>query len=77
MRYRPGHMFAKKAGAGFVGEALPLCRIAGWDLNHDPPPCFICQELECVEWANCEVLDPELQVVGYIHHVSECEMADA
>lgn len=73
MKYKPGHKFAKKAGAGFVGEPLPFCMIAD-DQGDEHEPCFLCEDPECVEWPNCYVLNEAGEKLGLICHVSECQM---
>lgn len=75
-----GDIVIKRENAGFVGERLKI-RIV--DIDPDPrytpdDPCLLdCGDSGCREWANCEVLDEHDSAVGYVYHVSECQMEDA
>jgi hypothetical protein len=74
MRHKPGHLFAKKAGAGFVGEPLPRCVIGPAEENVELSPCLLCTDPACIEWPNCYVLGPDDKPIGGLYHVSECQM---
>jgi hypothetical protein len=74
MKFKMGDRFAKKAGAGFLLEALPLCLIPFLDENKEPQPCLRCDDIECLEYPTCYILGPEGNVLGALYHVSECEM---
>lgn len=72
----------KKANAGFVGEPLVI-RLVDLDEKHPRSNpmyrsyCILnCGDPDCEEWANCEVLDSNNNEIGYVYHVSECQMED-
>ena len=74
MRFNIGDRFTKKAGAGFVGEPLPLCLIPDLPENHTPEPCFLCNDEQCVEYPTLYVLDTDGNIEGEFYHCSECQM---
>jgi len=74
VKFQVGSRFAKKAGAGFIGEALPLCLIPDLEENRDPEPCLVCDDVSCLEYPTCYILDVEGKVYGALYHVSECQM---
>lgn len=69
-----GDRFAKRAGAGFVGERLPLCFIPDIEDNEEPHSCVLCGDPGCREWPTCYVMDVNGRPFGAVYHVSECEM---
>jgi hypothetical protein len=74
VKFKIGDRFAKKAGAGFIGEALPLCTIPDLEENLETEPCLVCDDLACLEYPTCYILDASGNVCGAMYHVSECQM---
>jgi len=74
VKFKIGDRFAKKAGAGFIGEALPLCSIPDLAENREPEPCLVCDDVSCREYPTCYILDAEGNAYGALYHVSECQM---
>lgn len=74
MKFKIGDRFAKKEGAGFILDALPLCLIPFLEENKDPQPCLVCDDIECVEYPTCYILDAGGRPVAALYHVSECQM---
>lgn len=78
-RRQVGDIVRKKPGAGFCGES---CIIRLIELETDPvrlqypSMCVLkCGDKDCIEWDNAEILENN-EVVGYLCHISECEMED-
>lgn len=71
IRRKPGDIIALNGPAGFGGDK-GIYRILPED---QPSNCPLCQNPECLEWANLEELDSEgLPTGDNAYHVSECEM---
>lgn len=81
----PGDIVFKKPGAGFIGERIKI-RIptkttleenfsTEKDQSWNEAPCMLCDE-KCIEFANLEVLNDQNEPIGWVYHVSECEMED-
>ena len=68
-RRKEGDIVRKIAGAGFCGEELIIK--VGVDSQWES--CCLCDDNDCKEWANCQVVKDN----GFVYHVSECEMLDA
>lgn len=80
-----GDIVFKKSGAGFIGERLKIRIPSEKTLQENFPTekdpswnqssCMICSE-KCIEFANLEVLNDQNEFIGWVYHVSECEMED-
>lgn len=72
-----GDIVRKKANAGFIGEPLVIKLV---DIDPDYLPydnyCFVCDDGDCREWTNCEIIMDGKPTGEYCYHVSECEMED-
>jgi hypothetical protein len=87
IRRNLGDILIKKKGGGFTSEVL-IVRIPtlktfkehGFPYTsekEDQDNCMCnCGDSNCVEYANLEVLNKELQHDGWIYHVSECQLED-
>jgi hypothetical protein len=75
MKRHIGEIVRKKANAGFIGEVLTI-KLVDIDLEYGPVEhnCFVCNDNDCVEWINCEVIRDGKPTGQYVYHVSECEM---
>jgi len=73
-RRQRGDIVHKRAGVGFC-VAPGTIRIAAHAVAE--PWCPVgCDDPDCQEWTDCEVLDADGRVVGMAYHVSECAMSD-
>lgn len=81
-RRQPGELVVRKASSGFCGSPKPrlvrLSHPSDGPLHEEAADawrCFICDDSECREWAN-------VQIVGgphggeWMYHISECQMDD-
>lgn len=75
-RRKPGDIVRLLPNTGFVGESDRLS--ASIQPEDNPPPCYMCDDPECVEWSNLlTVPDPDNDDIQYgLCHVSECRMLD-
>lgn len=79
-RRKPGEIVKRVPGSCFLGAEEPsLVRLtdeSDGDMHYMDTYCFLCDDPDCTEWAN-------VQVVGGPHngewlcHLSECRMEDA
>lgn len=75
-RRTPGEIVIKKAGAGFCGQRLVI-KIPLTAIGEEFDYCMVsCDDNDCKEYANLEVIDEKGNVIGPIYHVSECQMED-
>lgn len=75
-RRQPGDIVRRKPGSCFVGSAEPeLVRLTDETDGklHGIDSCLICDDLECQEWANAQVVGAENE---WMYHLSECQMED-
>ncbi len=72
MNITPGSIMRKKEGAGFVGESLQV-KIPEVLKNEDLVPCW-CEDKNCKEYNDLEVIDILGNSLGYIYHVSQHEL---
>lgn len=75
-RRKAGDWVWLKAHAGMVGESWRLK--AEIRPEQDPPPCFLCDDPDCVEWTDLWT-EPDIKSNGrryLLCHVSECQMFD-
>ena len=66
MKFQIGDVVIKREGCGLIGEAL-ICRI----IETSSIPCFVCDDNNCHELENVEVLHGGIRA-GYLPHISEC-----
>lgn len=84
MRRQPNEIVRRKPGSCFLGAAEPsIVRLSGpadgalyeGDSRDNYMPCVICDNPDCIEWANVQIVDGEHKG-GWLCHLSECEMED-
>lgn len=75
-RRQPGEIVRRLPGSCFCGSPTPeLVRLtdsSDGELHDCSQPCMVCEDPECREWANVQVVDTG----RWMFHLSECEMED-
>ena len=77
-RRQPGEIVRRCPGSCFCGSASPspeLVRLTDeldGDLHDSTFPCPLCDDPDCREWANVQIVGTS----GWMCHLSECEMED-
>ena len=77
-------IFYKKENAGFIGVRL-LVRIPSFEtlfenglieksLSENEEKCFLCKDSSCTEYANIEEVDSNGNHLGWVFHVSQCQL---
>lgn len=78
IRRNPGEVVRRKPGSGFIGGIEPeFVKVPEGENFDNNCICMLCDDTECREWSNLEVLDEfgkPLEPKDYIYHISECEM---
>lgn len=74
IRRKPGDIVWLEPNSGFVGESWKLK--AEIMPEENPPPCFECDDPECVEWSNLKTMPDKNGKQYFLCHVSECHMYD-
>lgn len=79
-RRRPGEIVKRQPGSCFVGAAEPeLVRLtdeSDGELHAVETWCSLCDDPDCQEWANVEIVSGEF-AGEWMCHLSECQMEDA
>lgn len=83
-RRQPGELVIRCAGSGFLGAAEPsIIKVpegndwewASKDNRGGAGPCMICNDPECKEYPNLQIVQGPW-TGEYLYHISECEMSD-
>lgn len=79
-RRKPLEIVKRQPGSGFLGNVEPFfVQIPGGkEYTSEAEPCILnCDDVECREWANLEIVTDSGQKTGdFLYHISECQMSD-
>lgn len=72
-RRKEGDRVRRLPGSGFaMYPDNSLLRISAGS----PDPCFLCDDSECQEWLNLEVIEGRDAHEFFYYHISECQLVD-
>ena len=74
-RRHAGDVVHKRENAGFIGVSCTVRLLPEEPEFLGNCHCFLCDDPDCQEWSNAEVLE-DGKVVSMACHVSECQMED-
>lgn len=76
-RRKAGDIVKRTNNSGFlIGDSPSLIKLLPEDERYIDYCILDCGDVDCREWANCEIVEEGPMKGEHLYHISECQMRD-